>query len=63
MLKLVQESSSLGNRYYVEKVEVEIIAESDTQKAISGALYGDEYLIIDSNAPITDGQQVRLVEE
>lgn len=63
VLKLIQESSSLGNRYYVEKVEVELLAESDMQKAISGALYGDEYLIIDSNAPVTDGQQVRLVEQ
>ena len=63
VLKLIQESSSLGNRYYAEQVYVEVLNQDEKQTAVSGALYGDEYLITESSRPIEDGQQVRLIDQ
>lgn len=63
VLKVIQESSSLGNRYYAEQVYVEVLNQDEKQTAVSGALYGDEYLITESNRPIEDGQQVRLIDQ
>jgi len=43
-------------------VDVEVIAGDDTQSAISGALYGYEFVITTSTKPVEAGQQVRLAE-
>jgi len=55
-------SSPLGNRYFAERVDVEVIASDDTKSAISGALEGWEYVITTSNKPVESGKQVRLAE-
>lgn len=55
-------NSPLGNRYYVERVPVAVEASDDTSTAISGALYGDEYIVITSNLPLEGGGQVRVME-
>ena len=58
--KIVSKSTPLGNRYTVERVDVTVLAEDDTQSAISGALEGYEYIVTTSSKPLTDGQQIRL---
>ena len=58
--KVVSKSTPLGNRYTVERVDVTVLAEDDTQSAISGALEGYEYIVTTSSKPLTDGQQIRL---
>ncbi|MBP0962541.1 MAG: RND transporter, partial [Oscillospiraceae bacterium] len=57
-------STPLGNRYLAEKVSVTVIAEDDTQYAISGDL-GDsaDYIITASSKPFSPGDQVRLAQE
>lgn len=55
-------NSPLGNRYYAEKVTVQVIASDDIQAAVSG-LYGNEYILTTSNKPIENGTQVRLSTE
>ncbi len=55
-------NSPLGNRYYAEKVAVQVIASDDIQAAVSG-LYGNEYILTTSNKPIENGTQVRLSTE
>ncbi len=55
-------SSPLGNRYFAERADVEVIASDDTKSAISGALEGWEYVITTSNKPVESGKQVRLAE-
>ena len=57
-------STPLGNRYIVEKVNVTIIAEDDTQCAVSGD-FGEsaDYIITASSKPFSPGDQVRLAEE
>ena len=57
-------STPLGNRYIVKKVNVTIIAEDDTQCAVSGD-FGEsaDYIITASSKPFSPGDQVRLAEE
>lgn len=55
-------STPLGNRYIASRVDIEVIASDDTRSAISGALYGYEYVITTSTKPVDAGQQVRLAD-
>ncbi len=60
ILKVSQKSSPLGNRYYAERVDVEILGSDDTQSAIRGALEGWEFVITTSTKPVEAGQLIRL---
>lgn len=55
-------SSPLGNRYVASRVDVEVLASDDTRSAVSGALYGYEYVITTSTKPVEAGQLVRLAD-
>lgn len=55
--------SPLGNRYYASRVDVEVLASDDTQSAVSGALYGYEFVITTSTQPVEAGQLVRLAND
>lgn len=55
-------STPLGNRYSAARVDVEVLASDDTKSAISGALYGYEYVITTSTKPVDAGQLVRLTD-
>lgn len=62
VLAVVAKSSPLGNRYMAERVDIEVLASDDSSSAVSGALYGSEFIITTSTKPIEAGMQVRLVE-
>ncbi len=61
VLVVEAKSSPLGNRYIARRYDVEVLASDDTNTAVSGLL-GSEFIITTSSAPITNGNQVRLVE-
>lgn len=60
ILIVESKSSPIGNRYIATRVDVEVLATDDTKSAISGNLYGSEFVITTSTAPIEAGMQVRL---
>ena len=62
VLTVESKSSPLGNRYIATRVDVEVLASDDTQSAISGGLYGYEFIITTSTKPVEAGKQVRLAE-
>lgn len=62
ILTVVPKSSPLGNRYIATRVDVEVIASDDTQSAITGGLYGSEFVITTSTKPVEAGKQVRLAD-
>ena len=62
ILIVESKSSPLGNRYIATRVDVEVIASDDTQSAITGAVYGWEFVITTSTKPVEAGKQVRLAE-
>ncbi|MGN0142888.1 MAG: HlyD family efflux transporter periplasmic adaptor subunit [Roseburia sp.] len=64
ILTIRAKSTPLGNRYYADRVDVEVITSDDSQSAVSGALesYGT-YVITTTTKPVEPGQQVRLANE
>ena len=60
ILIVESKSSPLGNRYVATRVDVEVLASDDKQTAVSGGLYGYEYVITTSSAPVEAGKLVRL---
>ena len=62
VLIVTQKSSPLGNRYYAERVDVEVLASDDTRSAITGDMTNWEYVITTSTKPIEAGQLIRLAD-
>lgn len=62
ILIVESKSSPLGNRYIATRIDVQVLASDDTQTAISGALYGYEYVITTATKPVEAGKQVRLTD-
>ena len=60
ILIVESKSTPLGNRYVATRVDVEVLASDDTQSAVSGALYGSEFVITTSTQPVEAGKLVRL---
>ena len=64
VLLLRTKQSPLGNRYYVSRENVKVLARDDTNSAISGALGAYDYVVTTSdNRMLTSGDQVRLSNE
>ena len=62
ILIVESKSSPLGTRYIATRVDIEVIAADETQSAITGALYGYEYVITTATKPVEAGKQVRLAD-
>ncbi len=62
VLVVQAKSSPLGNRYVARRVAVEVLAEDDLNSAVSGDLAYDDYVITTSNAPVKNGELVRLAD-
>lgn len=53
-------NTPLGNRYYAERVAIEVLASDDISSAVSGLLSSGDYIIANSSKPIKPGDQVRI---
>jgi hypothetical protein len=61
ILIVKQKSSPLGNRYYAERVDVQVLGSDDTKSAITGELNWD-YVITTATKPVEAGQLIRLAD-
>lgn len=55
-------NSPLGNRYIAKRVDVEVLASDDVNSAVTGGLNNGDYVITTSNAPIKNGDMVRMAD-
>jgi len=62
ILVVEAKATPLSTRYIATRCDVTVVASDDNNSAVSGALYGNEFVITTSTKPIIAGQQVRLVE-
>ena len=62
VLKIEARNSPLGNRYYARRVAVEVLAADDNNSAITGDFGWGDYVITTSNAPVKNGDMVRLAD-
>lgn len=63
VLKIRSKNTPLGNRYYAERVDVEVKASDDNSYAVSGNIGSGDYLITASSKPVEPGDQVRMPEK
>ncbi len=63
VLTVISKSSPLGNRYYAQKVPVEIQASDETSCAVSGSIGNGDYVLTASSKPVSAGDQVRMKEK
>ena len=62
VLTISSKSSPLGNRYYARRVDVEVLAEDDSYRAVTGELGNGDFVITASSTKINAGDQVRLAD-
>lgn len=62
LLVVNSKSTPLGNRYYVQRVDVEVMATDDNNSAVKGTVTTGDYIVITATAPLSSGDQVRLPE-
>ncbi len=63
VLTVVSKSSPLGNRYYAERVPVEVVVSDEQSSAVSGNLNMNEYVITAASKPVKHKDQVRMKDE
>ena len=62
VLAIESKNSPLGNRYIARRVEVKVLAEDDLNSAVTADLSYGDYVITTSNAPVKNGDMVRLAD-
>lgn len=60
VLVVTSKSSPLGNRYFAQRVDVEVLASDEVSCAVQGSLNMGDYVITTSSKPIKDGDQVKM---
>jgi multidrug resistance efflux pump len=63
VLRVVSKSSPLGNRYYAERVDVEVLSSDELSSAITGDITGGDYIITAASKPIGPNDQVRMKDK
>ena len=60
VLLVTSKNNALGNRYFVSRVPVEVLASDDNYHAVSGNLSNGDFVVTTSSAPLSSGDQVAL---
>ena len=63
VLTVMSKSSPLGNRYYAQKVPVEIQASDELSSAVLGNIKNGDYVITAASKPVSPGDQVKMKDE
>lgn len=63
VLKVKSKNSPFGNRYYAERVMVEVLASDETSSAVQGGVSRGDSLITAASKPISAGDQVRMKDK
>ena len=63
VLTVASKSSPLGNRYYADRVNVEVLASDERSSAVSGDIYSGDYVITAASKPVEPHDQVRMKDK
>ncbi len=56
-------SNRLGSQYSARRAEVEILASDDVSCAVTGNIYSGDWVVINTDSPIADGDQVKIISD
>ncbi|MDE6729630.1 MAG: biotin/lipoyl-binding protein [Oscillospiraceae bacterium] len=62
VLLLKSRSTPLGNRYYASRCDVDVLAHDEINSAVQGDMNSSDFVITNSEKPLTAGTQVRMEE-
>ena len=62
-MEVSSKNTPLGNRYYAEKVSVNVEAEDELSYAVSGGLNRGDYVITAASKLVEPGDQVRMKDK
>ena len=60
VLVVNSKSSPLGNRYFADRVDVEVLASDEVSSAVQGGLTSGDYIITTASKPVSPKDQVRM---
>ncbi len=60
VLTVSSKSSPLGNRYYTDRTDVEVLASDEVSSAIQGNISAGTYIITTASKPVQANEQVRI---
>ncbi len=63
VLTVKSKSSPFGNRYYAERVNVEVVASDEVSSAVQGGIAQGDYVITAASKPVSSGDQVRMKDK
>lgn len=63
VLKVRSKSSPFGNRYYAERVKVEVLASDESSSAVQGGISRGDSIITAASKPVSAGDQVRMKDK
>lgn len=63
VLTVRSKSSPLGNRYYAERVNVDVKASDEATSAVEGDISQGTYVITNASKPVSAGDQVRIKDK
>lgn len=62
VLLIKAKSTPLGNRYYANRCDVTVLAHDEVNSAVQGDMSSSDFVITNSEKPLTPGMQVRMEE-
>ncbi len=60
VMVVTAKSTPLGNRYYANRVSVEVLAADEINSAVSGDILSSDFVITTSEKPLKNGMQIRM---
>ncbi len=63
VLVVNSKSSPLGNRYFAERADVEVLASDEVSSAVQGAISPNDYVITTASKPVNPKDQVRMKDK
>jgi len=63
VLIIKAKSTPLGNRYYVSRSDVTVLAHDEISSAVQGDINSSDFVVTASEKPLTAGMQVRMEEK
>ncbi len=60
VMVVTAKSTPLGNRYYANRVSVEVLAADEISSAVSGDIMSSDFVITTSEKPLKNGMQIRM---
>ena len=60
VMVVTAKSTPLGNRYYANRVSVDVLASDEISSAVSGDIMSSDFVITTSEKPLENGMQIRM---